>query len=107
MHFMFTRAPGPACVNGCVCADPHDGHSGRRATASGGGFGGGGFGPSECSSDATDYRPEDEDLSVPLPFALLASRFSLSVLLAAFLSFAPPLSLLAMVSSLERAADTP
>jgi hypothetical protein len=51
------------------------------------------------------YRPEEEDLSEPLPFALLASRFSLSVLLAAFLSFAPPLSLLAMVSSLERAAD--
>jgi len=51
------------------------------------------------------YRPEEEDLSEPLPFALLASRFSLSVLLAAFLSFAPPLSLLAMVSSLERAAN--
>jgi hypothetical protein len=51
------------------------------------------------------YRPEEEDLSEPLPFALLASRFSLSVLLAAFLSFAPPLSLLAMVSSLERAAE--
>jgi hypothetical protein len=51
------------------------------------------------------YRPEEEDLSEPLPFALLASRFSLSVLLAAFLSFAPPLSLLAMVSSLERATD--
>ena len=49
------------------------------------------------------YRPEEEDLSEPLPFALLASRFSLSVLLAAFLSFAPPLSLLAMASSLERA----
>lgn len=47
------------------------------------------------------YRPEEEDLSEPLPFALLASRFSLSVLLAAFLSFAPPLSLLAMVSSLD------
>jgi hypothetical protein len=54
------------------------------------------------------YRPEEEDLSEPLPFALLASRFSLSVLLAAFLSFAPPLSLLAMVSFLERVAeDTP
>jgi hypothetical protein len=51
------------------------------------------------------YRPEEEDLSEPLPFALLASRFSLSVLLAAFLSFAPPLSLLAIVSSLECAAD--
>lgn len=51
------------------------------------------------------YRPEDEDLSEPLPFALLASRFSFRVLLAAFLSFEPPLSLLAMVSSLERAAD--
>ena len=51
------------------------------------------------------YRPEEEGLSEPLPFALLASRFSLSVLLAAFLSFAPPLSLLAMVSSLECAAD--
>ena len=51
------------------------------------------------------YRPEEEDLSEPLPFALLASRFSLSVLLAAFLSFAPPLSLLAMASSLERATD--
>ena len=51
------------------------------------------------------YRPEDEDLSEPLPFALLASRFSLRVLLAAFLSFEPALSLLAMVSSLERVAD--
>jgi spermidine/putrescine transport system permease protein len=29
MHFMFRRAPGPACVNGCVCADPHEGHTGR------------------------------------------------------------------------------
>jgi hypothetical protein len=29
MHFMFTRAPGPAWVNGCVWADPHDGHTGR------------------------------------------------------------------------------
>jgi hypothetical protein len=49
------------------------------------------------------YRPEEEDLFEPLPFALLASRFPLSGLLAAFLSFAPPLSLMAMVSSLERA----
>jgi hypothetical protein len=36
MHFMFRRAAGPACVNGCVCADPHEGHTGRRAPPSGG-----------------------------------------------------------------------
>jgi hypothetical protein len=46
-------------------------------------------------------------LSEPLPFAFLASRFSLSVLLAAFLFLAPALSLLAMASSLVRSADGP
>ena len=34
MHFMFTRAAGPPCVNGCVCADPHDGHAGRTGRPS-------------------------------------------------------------------------
>src|SRR5881397_726014 len=33
MHRMLTRAPGPACVNGWVCAEPHDGHGGRGGTA--------------------------------------------------------------------------
>ena len=32
MHFMFTRAAGPACVNGWVFADPHMGHGGRGRT---------------------------------------------------------------------------
>jgi hypothetical protein len=65
MHFMFTRAPGPACVNGCVCADPHAGHSGRRATASGGGFG-----LSGCSSDVTELPPRRRGPVVP-PLSLL------------------------------------
>jgi len=52
------------------------------------------------------YRPEEEDLSEPLPFALLASRFSLRVLLAAFLSFEPPLSLLALVFPLSNVSPT-
>jgi hypothetical protein len=30
---MLTRAPGPAWVNGCVCADPHDGQGGRAGPA--------------------------------------------------------------------------
>lgn len=34
MHFMFTRAAGPPCVNGCVCADPHEGHAGRTGRPS-------------------------------------------------------------------------
>jgi hypothetical protein len=29
VHFMFTRAAGPACVNGWVFTDPHTGHGGR------------------------------------------------------------------------------
>ena len=49
------------------------------------------------------YRPEEKpDPSEPLPFAFLASRFSLSVLLAAFLLLAPPLSLLAMAPLLVK-----
>jgi hypothetical protein len=32
MHFMFTLAPGPACVNGWVFSDPQSGHGGRGAT---------------------------------------------------------------------------
>jgi hypothetical protein len=32
MHFMFTRAAGPACVNGWVFADPQTGHGGRGST---------------------------------------------------------------------------
>jgi hypothetical protein len=30
---MFTRAAGPACVNGWVCADPHEGHAGLAGIA--------------------------------------------------------------------------
>ena len=29
VHFMFTRATGPACVNGCVRSDPQTGQGGR------------------------------------------------------------------------------
>jgi len=35
---MFTRAPGPACVNGCVRVEPHCGHAMRSVFA---GFGAG------------------------------------------------------------------
>ena len=34
MHFMLTRAAGPPCVKGCVCADPHDGQGGRTGRPS-------------------------------------------------------------------------
>jgi hypothetical protein len=35
VHFMLTRAAGPAWVKGCVRVDPHLGHAGRRGVSPG------------------------------------------------------------------------
>jgi hypothetical protein len=46
---MFTRAPGPACVNGCVRGDPHAGHAMRA--------GGAGFSDGSASVAGSDSLP--------------------------------------------------
>jgi hypothetical protein len=55
MHRMFTRAPGPAWVKGCVCAEPQNGHGMR----------GEGAGPSVGDEPAPSDPPVSLSFATP------------------------------------------
>jgi hypothetical protein len=62
LHFMFTRAAGPAWRNGCVRVDPHTGHA-RRLDGPPGADGSGGAGAGSASRSDVPSRSTLPSLS--------------------------------------------